>query len=224
MKGSHLAAQGLQASPDPQAPSPPPPSRCPLTSPCCPPCQAPGQAPALCVLFVLLRVSVGLSVGVCCTPADGRQRALPAITPPWGLCGSSRHRQNKSLAAEQPICQHLLSNPSPDIILTKFLLTPPASETLPAWLPSVWSPPTLPPPSQKTSAPLMEQDTLLQKALWFGGVGTGGYEYLDSWLPSIMPPRNSETRRSQKLLTKGKEGTALEKVEDKACAQNSPQQ
>ena len=39
-----------------------------------------------------------------------------------------------------------------------------------------------------------------------------------------MPPRNSETQRSQKLLTKGKEGTALEKVEDKARAQNSPQQ
>ena len=63
MRGSHLAAQGLQASPDPQAPSPLPPSRCPLTSPCCPPCQAPSQARALCVLFVLLRVSVGLSVG-----------------------------------------------------------------------------------------------------------------------------------------------------------------
>ena len=149
MRGSHLAAQGLQASPDPQAPSPLPPSRCPLTSPCCPPCQAPSQARALCVLFVLLRVSVGLSVGVCCTPADGRQRALPAITPPWGLCGSRRHRQNKSLAAEQPICQHLLSNPSPDIILTKFLLTPPASGILPAWLASVWSPQHFPHPHRK---------------------------------------------------------------------------
>ena len=114
-----------------------------------PPCQAPSQARALCVLFVLLRVSVGLSVGVCCTPADGRQRALPAITPPWGLCGSRRHRQNKSLAAEQPICQHLLSNPSPDIILTKFLLTPPASGILPAWLASVWSPQHFPHPHRK---------------------------------------------------------------------------
>lgn len=225
MRGSHLAARGLQASPDPQAPSPPPPSRCPLTSPHCPPCQAPGQAHALCVLFVLLRVSVGSSVGVCCTPADGRQHALPTITPPQGLCGSRRHRQNKSLAAEQPVSRHLLSNPSPDIILTKFLLTPPASGTLPAWLPSVWSPPTLPPPSQKTSAPLMEQDTLLQKStlVWGGGWGR---EVINIWTLGFHPlcPLGTQRSDTQKLLTKGKEGTALEKVEDNAHAQNSPQQ
>lgn len=182
MGGSHLVARGLRA------PSPPPPSRCPLTSPRCPPCRAPGRARTLCALFVLLSVSVGSSVGVCCTfPADGRQRALPTIAPPRGPCGSRRCRQNKSLAAEQPVCPHLLSNPSPDTILTKFLLTPPASGTLPAWLPSVWSPPPLPPPSQKTSAPLMGQDTLVQRALWFGVEGGGEWEVINIWILGLHP-------------------------------------
>lgn len=60
---------------------------------------------ALLSLFVLLRVSVGSRVGVCCiSPADGRQRALPSVAPPQGLCSKQALLQgrNKSLAGEQP--------------------------------------------------------------------------------------------------------------------------
>lgn len=145
-------------------------------------------------------------MGVCCNSSYRWQIAwAPHHHPsPRAVWKADAAQQNQSLAAEQPVCQHLLSNPSPDNIFTKFLLTPPSLGTLQAWLPSDWSPQHFPHPHRNICSSDGAGHTVPKSNLSFEEGGC-----LFFWLPSIKPPQNPETLRSQKFLAKGEEGVDL---------------
>ena len=131
----------LQPSPDPSLPGPN--RQVPLTSGACPPCLTPGTVcfaesfrwlACGCLLYFSCRWQTA------CFPPSPRHPTLRVV---WKADAAG---QNKSLAAELPVCRPLLSNPSPDNIFAKYPLTPPSSGTLPACLPLVWSPQRFPHP------------------------------------------------------------------------------